>query len=83
LQRFSLSSNYWLRRNAAYPLRHLRDPSNVPYLIKLLDDPSEETRIQAMRGLQEFLGFGWVTDPEGVDRWRAWWKAEGKSKYGK
>jgi hypothetical protein len=83
LQRFSLSSNYWLRQRAAYALRHLHDPSNVPYLIKLLDDPWEETRIQGMRGLQELLGFGWVTDPEGVDRWRAWWKAEGKSRYGK
>jgi len=82
LQRFSVSTGYWLRWSAAYALRHMHDPSNVPYLIKLLDDLSPETRLQAMRGLQEHLGFGWVTDPEGVDRWRVWWETEGKSKYG-
>ena len=83
LQGFSLSSNYLMRWYAAQALRHMHDPSNVPYLIKLLDDSWGETRIQAMRGLQEQLRFGWVTDPEGVERWRAWWKAEGKSRYGK
>ena len=29
LQSFSLSSNYWLRQNATYALRHLHDFSNV------------------------------------------------------
>ena len=98
LQRFTLSSNSWLRRNAAYALRHLHDSSNVQYLIRLLDDPWEETRIQAIRGLAEMLrpsvaGYGWipgtalngrnVTEEEAIARWRAWWQAEGKSKYGK
>jgi hypothetical protein len=98
LQRFTLSSNYWLRQNATYALRHLHDFSNVRYLIRLIDDPSEETRIQAMRGLQELLrpgveGYGWlpgtplrgreVTEQEVIARWRAWWQAEGESRYGK
>jgi hypothetical protein len=98
LQGFSLSSNYWLRQNATYALRHLHDFSNVRYLIRLIDDPSEETRIQAMRGLQELLrpgleGYGWVPptpltgtevrEQEVIARWRAWWKAEGESRYGK
>ena len=58
----------------------------------LIEDPSEETRIQAMRGLQELLrpgleGYGWVpptpltggevTEQEVIARWRAWWQAEG------
>src|SRR5262249_44054081 len=65
LQRFTLSSNYWLRQNAVYALRRLHDFSNVFYLIKLIDDPSKETRIQAMRGLQELLrpgveAYGWL-----------------------
>ena len=33
--------------------------------------------------LLESFGLTDVTDPEGVDPWRAWWKAEGKSKHGK
>ena len=98
LQRFTLSSNYWLRQNATYALRHLHDLSNVRYLIRLIDDPSQETRIQAMRGLQELLrpgleGYGWVPptpliggaviEQEVIARWRAWWQAEGESRYGK
>ena len=83
LQDFSRSSNYLIRWYAAQALRRMHDPSNVPYLIKLLDDSWDETRIQAMRGLQEQTGFGWVTDPEGVERWRTWWKTEGRSRYGK
>ena len=98
LQAFTLSSNYWLRQNAAYALRHLHDFSNVRYLIRLIEDPSEETRIQAMRGLQELLrpgpeGYGWVpptpltggkvTEQAVIARWRAWWQAEGESRYRK
>jgi hypothetical protein len=98
LQRFTLSSNDWLRQNATYALRHSHNLSNVRYLIRLIDDPSEETRIQAMRDLQEMLrpgveGYGWipgaplngrkVTEEEAIARWRAWWQAEGESKYGK
>ena len=98
LQAFTLSSNYWLRQNATYALRHLDDFSNVRYLIRLIEDPSRETRIQAMRGLQELLrpgpeGYGWVpptqltggevTEQAVIARWRAWWQAEGESKYGK
>ena len=98
LQRFTLSSNYWLRQNAAYALRHMHDFSNVRYLIRLIDDPSEQTRIQAMRGLQELIrpgieGDGWVpgtplngrnvTEEEVIGRWRTWWQAEGESRYGK
>jgi len=98
LQRFTLSSNYWLRQNATYALRHLHDLSNVRYLIRLIDDPLQETRIQAMRGLQELLrpgleGYGWVPptpliggaviEQEVIARWRAWWQAEGESRYGK
>ncbi len=98
LQRFTLSSNVWLRENAAYAVRHLHDFSSVRYLIRLIDDPSEETRIQAIRGLTELLrpgikGYGWlpgtplngreVTEQEVIARWRAWWQAEGESKYGK
>jgi len=98
LQRFSLSSNVWLRQNAAYALRHLQDFSNVRYLIRLIDDPSGETRIQAMRGLQELIkpgieGYGWVTgtplngknatDEEVIGRWQTWWQAEGEAKFGK
>ena len=98
LQRFTLSSNSWLRQNAAYALRHLHDFSNVRYLIRLIDDPSEETRIQAMLGLQELIrpgidGYGWVhatplngrnvAEEEVIGRWRTWWQAEGESRYGK
>jgi len=98
LQRFTLSSNVWLRENAAYAVRHFHDFSTVRYLIRLIDDPSEETRIQAIRGLTELLrpgieGYGWlpgtplngreVTEQEVIARWRAWWQAEGESKYGK
>jgi hypothetical protein len=98
LQRFTLSSNYWLRQNAAYALRHIHDFSNVRFLIRLIDDPSEETRIQAMRGLQELLrpgaeGYDWLpptplsgseaTEQEVIARWRAWWQAEGESRFGR
>jgi len=97
LHRFTLSSNSWLRQNAAYAVRQLHDPSSVFYLIGLIDDPSQETRMQAMRGLQELLkpgaeASGWipgtplngreVTEQEVIARWRDWWQAEGKSKYG-
>src|SRR5262249_47342262 len=98
LQRFTLSSNVLLRESAAYAVRHLHDFSSVRYLIRLIDDISEETRIQAIRGLQELLrpgveGYGWipgtplngreVTEEEVIARWRAWWQEEGESKYGK
>jgi hypothetical protein len=98
LQRFTLSSNDWLRQNATYALRHLHDFSNVRYLIRLIDDPSQETRDQAMRGLQELIkpgieGNGWVpgsrlngrnvTEEEVIGRWRTWWQTEGESEYGK
>jgi len=98
LQRFTLSSHVLLRESAAYAVRHLHDFSSVRYLIRLIDDISEETRIQAIRGLQELLrpgveGYGWipgtplngkeVTEEEVIARWRAWWQEEGESKYGK
>jgi hypothetical protein len=98
LQRFTLSSNVWLRESAAYAVRHLHDFSSVRYLIRLIDDISEQTRIQAIRGLTELLrpgieGYGWlpgtplngrkVTEEEVIARWRAWWQAEGESQYGK
>jgi len=98
LQRFSRSSNRWLRENATYALRHLHDFSNVKYLITLIDDPSQETRMQAIRGLQELIkpgieGYGWipgtpldgrnVTEEEVIGRWRNWWQSEGETKYGK
>jgi hypothetical protein len=98
LQRFTQSSSSWLRQNAAYAVRHLHDFSSVRYLIRLLDDPSDETRIQAIRGLAELLkpgveGHGWIpgtpqngrnlTEEEVIARWKAWWKAEGEPKYGK
>ena len=64
LQRFTLSSDPLLRQNATYALRHLHSFSNVRFLIRLIEDPSEETRIQALRGLQELLrpgpGYGLV-----------------------
>jgi hypothetical protein len=97
LQRFSLSKDNNLRDAAAMALRHLHDPSNVRHLVPLLDDPWDEIRIQATRGLQEFLkpgleGYGWVmnspfngkktTEQEAVARWKAWWQSEGKAKYG-
>jgi hypothetical protein len=98
LQRFTRSSNDWLRQDATYALRQSNNISNVRYLIRLIDDPLENTRIQAMRGLEELLrpgeeGYGWVpgtpfnggktTHEEAIARWRAWWRAEGQSKYGR
>ena len=98
LQAFTLSSNYWLRQNATYALRVLHDFSNVRYLIRLIEDPSEETRNQAMRALQELIrpgpdGYGWLpptprtggeaTEQAVIARWKAWWQAEGESRYGK
>jgi hypothetical protein len=97
LQRMTLSSNAWLRENAVYAVRHLHDFSSVFYLIRLIDDPSKETRMQAMRGLQELLkpgaeANGWipdtlfggqVTEQEVIARWRDWWQAEGQSEFGK
>jgi hypothetical protein len=81
LQRLSLSSHSYLRQNVAYALRHAHDFSNVRYLIKLIEDPAEETRDQALRGLQELVRPG--TGGWSVARWQSWWRTEGKSKYGK
>jgi hypothetical protein len=98
LQRFTLSPNAWLREHAAYAVRHSQDFSSVRYLIRLIDDPSELTRMQAIRGLTELLrpgidGYGWVpgtplngrsvTEQEVIARWHAWWQEEGELKYGK
>ena len=97
LRRFSLSKDNNLRDAAAMALRHLHDPSNVRHLVRLLDDPWDEIRIQATYGLQEYLkpgleGYGWVinspyngkktTLQEAVERWKGWWQSEGKAKYG-
>jgi hypothetical protein len=88
-----------LRQNAAYAVRHLHDLSSVFYLIKLIDDPSEQTRMQAMRGLQELLkpgveeGSGWIpgtlrTKDQSPSRTSSLvgkpvGKLKGESKYGK
>jgi hypothetical protein len=96
LRRFLLSPNYWLRRSAANAVRTMQDFSSLSYLIRLLDDPSKEIRIQALHGLRELTGPGilgrdWlpgtprdggnITDEEAIARWRAWWRAEGRAKY--
>ncbi|HTK95720.1 MAG TPA: HEAT repeat domain-containing protein [Terriglobales bacterium] len=97
LLRFTLSPNRWLRQSAAYAVRQMHDPSGIPYLVRLLDDPSAETRIQAIRGIQEIVrpgieAEGWVpgnredgtrvTEQAVLARWRSWWQSEGKAKYG-
>jgi hypothetical protein len=97
LLRFTLSENRSLRQGAAYAVRQMHDPSGIPYLVRLLDDRSADTRIQALRGIQEIVrpgveGEGWVpgnredgtqvTEEEAIARWRSWWQSEGKAKYG-
>jgi hypothetical protein len=97
LLRFTLSHNRWLRQNAAYAVRQMHDPSSVPYLIRLLGDSSSETRIQAIRGIQEIVkpgvaGDSWVpgiredgtkvSEEEVIARWQSWWQSEGKAEYG-
>jgi hypothetical protein len=97
LQQFTLSSDVWLREGATYALRHFHDLSNVRYLIRLIEVPSRNTKIQAIRGLAELLkpgieGYGWipntpldgrnVTEEEVIARWQSWWAAEGESEFG-
>lgn len=81
----------FVRRDAAYAIRHAHLRSAVPQMIKGLEDSDLDTRYQCLMGLGETVGgpagiakeLFKKNESEYISKWKTWWDTKGHLEFNK